>query len=91
MIAFRAATNWPLDDIRKGEVVRKYSQPIGYASEDISAGSHVHTHNLEFRQVEQAYEFARTHSEPLIGGSDRVIPWIQAPRRKGSEPGTTLQ
>ena len=60
-----------LDDIRKGDVVRKYAQPIGYASENIRAGSHVHTHNLEFRQVQQAYEFARTRSEPPVDGSDR--------------------
>ena len=60
-----------LDDIRKGDVVRKYAQPIGYASEDIRTGSHVHTHNLEFRQVQQAYEFARTRSEPSVEGSDR--------------------
>ena len=62
-----------LDNIRKGDVVRKYSQPIGYASEDILAGSHVHTHNLEFRQVQQAYEFARTNSRPSVDGSGRTF------------------
>lgn len=44
--------------IKTGEPVRKYAQLIGYASHDIAAGEHVHTHNLAFRNTEQAYEFA---------------------------------
>lgn len=43
--------------IAKGEAVRKYAQVIGYAAEDIARGAHVHTHNLEFRNVDTAYEF----------------------------------
>ncbi|MBO2516586.1 MAG: altronate hydrolase [Clostridiales bacterium] len=34
-------------DIRAGEKVIKYGFPIGIASQDIPAGSHVHTHNLK--------------------------------------------
>ncbi|SFP43972.1 UxaA family hydrolase [Tranquillimonas alkanivorans] len=45
-------------DIAKGEPVLKYAQIIGWASEDIPAGAHVHTHNLEFRNLEQSYDFA---------------------------------
>ncbi len=45
-------------DIAKGEAVIKYAQIIGYASEDISAGDHIHTQNLEFRNVDQQYEFS---------------------------------
>ena len=44
--------------IRAGEPVFKYAQIIGYASHDIAAGDHVHTHNLEFRNVDQDYEFS---------------------------------
>ncbi|KMW56821.1 Altronate dehydratase [Candidatus Rhodobacter oscarellae] len=44
-------------DIAAGEQVRKYAQFIGLASEDIAAGDHVHTHNLEFRATEVDYEF----------------------------------
>lgn len=32
--------------VAAGEVVVKYGQPIGRASEAIAAGSHVHVHNL---------------------------------------------
>jgi hypothetical protein len=35
-----------LVDIAEGEVIRKYGHPIGLAGRNISAGSHVHTHNL---------------------------------------------
>jgi len=44
--------------IASGQKVIKYNQIIGYASQDIAAGEHVHTQNVEFRPTEQAYEFA---------------------------------
>lgn len=52
------------DDIPMGAPVRKYAQVIGYAAEDIAKGAHVHTHNLEFRNVDTAYEFA-TNLQPV--------------------------
>ena len=51
-------------DISKGAPVYKYAQVIGYAGEDIAKGDHVHTHNLEFRNVDQTYEFA-TNLRPV--------------------------
>ncbi len=33
-------------DIENGEAIIKYGFPIGYATADIKAGEHVHTHNL---------------------------------------------
>lgn len=50
--------------IPAGEPVRKYAQVIGYAANDISPGDHVHMHNLEFRSVDQGYEFA-TNLRPV--------------------------
>lgn len=35
-----------LRDIAAGENIIKYGMPIGHATENIAAGSHVHTHNL---------------------------------------------
>ena len=43
--------------IAKGQQVRKYAQFIGLAHEDIAPGDHVHTHNVDFRATEVAYEF----------------------------------
>ncbi len=54
--------------IKKGEAIRKYAQIIGYASEDIAAGSHVHTHNVSFRNVTGEYEFG-TELRPALPAS----------------------
>ncbi|GGF59478.1 altronate hydrolase [Mameliella alba] len=43
--------------IHKGAPVIKYAQVIGYAAEDIAPGAHVHTHNLEFRNVDTEYDY----------------------------------
>ena len=52
-------------DIKQGEAVRKYAQIIGYASEDIPAGAHVHTHNVVFRNTDADYEFS-TDLRPVV-------------------------
>jgi len=46
------------DVIKAGDPVRKYAQVIGYASEDIQAGDHVHTHNVAFRNTDANYEYS---------------------------------
>ena len=45
--------------ISKGEPIRKFGQIIGFASEDILPGAHVHTHNCAFATFERDYAFAR--------------------------------
>lgn len=35
-----------IKNIKKGDVVIKYGEKIGYATADINVGDHVHTHNL---------------------------------------------
>ena len=45
-----------LTEIQKGEPVRKYNQTIGFASQKINAGDHVHTHNIELRSFERLPE-----------------------------------
>lgn len=51
-------------DIPASAPVLKYAQLIGYAATDIQAGQHVHTHNLEFRNVDTDYEFS-TNLRPV--------------------------
>lgn len=55
-------------DMAEGDVVRKYAQVIGYAATPILAGDHVHTHNVEFRATDTAYEFA-TNLRPVPAGT----------------------
>ncbi|HYD58273.1 MAG TPA: altronate dehydratase family protein [Burkholderiales bacterium] len=42
----------------KGQPVRRYSQIIGFATQDIAAGDHVHVHNLAMGDFERDYAFA---------------------------------
>ncbi|QDL91449.1 altronate dehydratase [Paroceanicella profunda] len=71
--------------IAKGAAVRKYAQVIGYASEDIPAGAHVHTHNLEFRNVDVEYEFG-TDLRPvtLAAEPDTFMGYRRASGRVGT-------
>lgn len=43
--------------LQVGDAIRKYAQIIGYASEEVEPGDHVHTHNVEFRNTDADYEF----------------------------------
>jgi altronate hydrolase len=51
-----------LRDIRPGELVERYGQAIGRASQLIEAGQHVHTHNLSFEEMQFDYEFPATEA-----------------------------
>jgi altronate hydrolase len=53
-----------LRDIKKGEAVSKYGQIIGFASEDIPAGGHVHVHNVAAEAFERDYAFCRDCPPP---------------------------
>jgi altronate hydrolase len=44
-------------DIAGGQAVRRYSQIIGFASKPISAGEHVHVHNLKVEAFGRDYAF----------------------------------
>jgi len=44
--------------VAKGQPVRRYGQVIGFASQDIAAGQHVHTHNIEVHQGELKLDYA---------------------------------
>jgi altronate hydrolase len=43
--------------VRCGEPLRKYNQIIGFATEDLPAGAHVHTHNCVMGDFERDYAF----------------------------------
>ncbi|MCY3702043.1 MAG: altronate dehydratase family protein [Rhodospirillales bacterium] len=42
-----------------GDAVRKYNQIIGFATETVEPGDHVHTHNVAVRQFQRDYEFTQ--------------------------------
>jgi len=49
--------------IVSGDPVRKFNQIIGFASEDIAAGDHIHTHNCAFKGFERDYAYG-TDAKP---------------------------
>ena len=71
--------------IAKGAPVLKYAQIIGYAAEDIAAGAHVHTHNLEFRNVDTDYAFS-TNLRPVtpVAEPDTFLGYRRASGRVGT-------
>ena len=43
--------------IAKGAEIRKYDQVIGFATQDVAPGEHVHVHNVEMKDVDRDYQF----------------------------------
>ena len=42
-----------LEDIEKGDMVKKYGHTIGFATEDINKGDWIHTHNLTSQYLKE--------------------------------------
>lgn len=57
--------------IEKGAEIRKYSQIIGYASQDIEPGEHVHSQNIEFRNTDIVYEYGTDLQAPEFVAADK--------------------
>src|SRR6516162_4310278 len=53
-----------LHRIPKGEAVRKYGQIIGFASQDIPPGGHVHVHNVSAGSFDRDYAFGQDLPSP---------------------------
>ena len=47
--------------IEAGQPVRRYSQIIGFATQPIAAGAHVHVHNLEVRDFARDYAYGEAY------------------------------
>ena len=74
-------------EIKAGEAVRKYAQVIGYATEVIVAGGHVHTHNVEFRNTEEDYEIS-TDLRPAVTVAEAARDSFMGYRRENGRVGT---
>ena len=51
--------------VAKGQPVRRYHQIIGFATQPIAPGDHVHVHNVAMGDFERDYAFCRTRSRPI--------------------------
>ena len=68
---------YALRDIREGENIIKYGQPIGHATCDIKTGEHVHTHNVKTNlsgKLEYKYEPSEVHDEKVESDPARCAP-----------------
>jgi altronate hydrolase len=73
--------------IAKGQPVLKFGQIIGFASEDIAPGSHVHTHNCSFAEFERDYAYAQdAREEALLPLEARAT--FEGYRRSNGKTGT---
>src|SRR5262245_37606853 len=70
-----------LTAIRKGQAVTKYGQVIGFASQDIAPGDHVHIHNLAADVFERDYAFCRDCPPPPVPVESRT--WMGYDRGDG--------
>ena len=55
------ATRWPRARSRRAQPVRRYNQIIGFATQPIAPGFHVHVHNLEVRDFARDYAFGEAY------------------------------
>src|ERR1700692_979987 len=56
-------------DIGQGEAVHRYGQVIGFASQPIRAGQHVHTHNLAMGDFARDYAFGQA-ARPTVRSNE---------------------
>jgi altronate hydrolase len=68
--------------IAAGEIVRRYGQVIGRAKRRIEPGSHIHTQNLAFEELELNYEFP-TGETPYPAAPARVPTFLGYVREDG--------
>ncbi|WP_299400853.1 UxaA family hydrolase [uncultured Roseobacter sp.] len=73
--------------IARGQPIRKYAQIIGYAAQDIAAGDHVHTQNVEFRNTQANYEFS-TDLRPVAPVPEAARDTFMGYRRENGQVGT---
>src|SRR5262249_18080068 len=76
-----------VEPIANGEAGLKFGQIIGFATEDIKPGAHVHTHNCSFAEFERDYAFSEdAREEPLLPPEGRAT--FQGFRRANGKAGT---
>jgi len=60
-------------DIANGDAVRKYDQIIGFATDDIAPGGHVHSQNMAFQMFERDYKVGeQVKPVDMVAETDRA-------------------
>jgi altronate hydrolase len=59
--------------VAKGAPLRKYNQVIGFATDDLAPGTHIHTHNCVMGDFERDYAFcADAHPTDFVAEAERA-------------------
>lgn len=79
-----------LQDIEIGEQVVKYAQVIGFATQAIKAGEHVHSHNCSVGELSRDYNFCESYEQAAqLNVSDAIKSrTFQGFKRPGGKVGT---
>ncbi|MFG1344153.1 altronate dehydratase family protein [Xanthobacter autotrophicus DSM 431] len=73
--------------IAEGAPVRKFGQIIGFASEQIAPGAHIHTHNVVMHDFARDYAFCvDARADTLVPAAERAT--FQGYRRSNGRTGT---
>ena len=73
--------------IAAGAAIRKYDQIIGFASEDIEAGDHVHVHNVGMQDFSRDYAFC-ADVKPTVPPADAERATFDGFLRENGKAGT---
>ncbi|MEQ8395328.1 altronate dehydratase family protein [Thalassobaculum sp.] len=73
--------------IAAGEAIRKYDQIIGFATEAVAVGEHVHVHNVEMQDFERDYAFGKD-AKPTAYFNNSEQATFQGFRRSNGSVGT---
>ncbi|MGH7324971.1 MAG: UxaA family hydrolase [Candidatus Rokuibacteriota bacterium] len=73
--------------VRVGQPVRRYGQIIGFATQDVAVGDHVHSHNLGIGDLQREYEFC-TDVQPVDYHPAAQMRYFDGYRREDGRVGT---
>jgi arabinonate dehydratase len=73
--------------VQKGEPLRKYNQIIGFATEPLAPGAHIHTHNCVMGDFERDYAFC-ADARPTDRVADAELAMFQGYRRADGRAAT---
>ena len=75
-----------LRGIAVGAAVRRYGAVIGFATQPIKAGTHVHSHNLAVGTLKQSYEFGTDYQavELVTSAEQRTFNGFKRPDGRGA-------
>src|SRR5712664_3753372 len=74
--------------VRRGQPVRRYGQVIGFATQDIVVGEHVHTHNLDIGELSADRYEVGVDVQPVSMYSASEMRYFDGYKREDGRVGT---